>query len=103
MNDLFILDKDSHLPIYSEVCTFCRHLDMSGERQCAAFPTGIPLPIWLGENDHHTPYPGDHGIQFTPVSNAITPQPGTAHSTNERRRAKGTSVKAKPLETVVGE
>ena len=64
MNELFVLDKESHIPIFSEVCTYCNHLDLSGERKCAAFPTGIPLPIWLGENNHHFPYAGDHGVQF---------------------------------------
>ncbi len=64
MNDLFVLDKNSHIPIFSDTCTFCRHLDASGERRCAAFPQEIPISIWLGENDHHLPYPGDHGIQF---------------------------------------
>lgn len=68
MSDLFVLDKNSHIPIFSEICTFCRHLDVSGERRCAAFPQDIPLPIWLGENDHHLPYPGDHNIQFAPTS-----------------------------------
>ena len=67
MNELFVLDKDSHLPIFSEVCALCLHLDPSGERKCVAFPSGIPLPIWLGENDHREPFPGDHGVQFAPV------------------------------------
>ncbi len=66
MSDLFVLDRNSHIPIFSEVCTFCRHLDISAERKCAAFPGGIPLAIWQGENDHHTAFPGDHGIQFEP-------------------------------------
>lgn len=61
-------DSELSLPIYSEVCTFCRHLDMSGERKCAAFPQEIPIAIWVGENNHRTAFPGDHGIQFMPVS-----------------------------------
>jgi hypothetical protein len=34
---------------------------------CAAFPERIPLEIWNGRNDHCEPYPGDHGIRFTPM------------------------------------
>lgn len=53
-------------PRYSEICTNCKHFDLSTDtgktRRCDAFPKGIPNEIWLGENDHQKPYPGDHGI-----------------------------------------
>jgi hypothetical protein len=36
-----------------------------GERPyCAAFPGGIPDEIAYGDNDHVSPFPGDHGIQY---------------------------------------
>ena len=52
------------VPLYSPVCSSCAHQDEGGGQHCAAFPGGIPLSIWLGENDHRLPYPSDHGRQF---------------------------------------
>ena len=34
--------------------------------RCRAYPTGIPIPIVMGEHEHETPYKGDNGIQFEP-------------------------------------
>jgi len=64
-----ILDDLLRVP-FSPVCTFCRHVAEGGAPTCAAFPAGIPAAIWLGENDHRQPYPGDNGIQFEARSEA---------------------------------
>lgn len=60
----FFLD-DRVEPVYSDICTRCRH--NTGYRTCKAFEE-IPYLIWLGENDHKKPYPGDGGIQFAPYT-----------------------------------
>jgi hypothetical protein len=37
-----------------------------GRPFCAAFPDGIPDRILRNGADHRRPYPGDHGLQWTP-------------------------------------
>jgi len=66
------------VPLYSPVCGLCAHQDEGGARRCTAFPSGIPLPIWLGENDHRQPHPGDHGIQFEEWKEAAAEVPEAA-------------------------
>jgi hypothetical protein len=57
------------VPLSSPVCTYCRHLKRDyKERTCAAFPDGIPMEIWLGQNDHRQPYADDDGIRFAPMT-----------------------------------
>lgn len=57
------------ISVISSVCTKCRNFDVSNPiaRQCAAFPAGIPLEIWKGENNHSSAYPGDGGIRFQAI------------------------------------
>ena len=71
---IIIIDREHAVPVYSDICAYCQHLDQTGERRCDAFPGEIPLPIWLGEHAHCTPYPGDHGIQFAPFDSSAVPQ-----------------------------
>jgi hypothetical protein len=68
-----VIDRSLNVPGLSPVCTFCRH-EVSF-RKCAAFPDAIPLPIWRGEDTHERPYPGDHGIQFSPVPGGKVTRP----------------------------
>lgn len=59
-------DRELNITQYSPICTFCKHLNV-GTKTCKAFPKKIPNPIWIGDNDHKLPYPGDRGIQFAPL------------------------------------
>jgi len=50
-------------------CLLCKHFynDIKEKNACKAFKKGIPDIIFLGENDHKKPYPGDNGIRFEPI------------------------------------
>jgi hypothetical protein len=61
-------DSDRHYYGSSSICRECRHRIGAGYLACAAFPDRIPREIWNGEHDHSTPFPGDHGIQFEPMT-----------------------------------
>lgn len=62
-----VLDE-SWVPV-SPTCDQCAYRVLgSAKRVCTAFPEGIPTEIRNGENDHHQPYPGDHGIQFREIT-----------------------------------
>ena len=69
---MIIIDTDHNLPVYSEQCTFCKHITDKRERFCKAFPGGIPLEIWTNEFDHRNRYPTeskptDNGFRFERV------------------------------------
>lgn len=49
-------------------CSRCAHRK-KGTPGCTAFEV-IPAAILLGHADHRFPYPGDHGIRFTPRQDA---------------------------------
>lgn len=71
-----LLDLDERWRPWSPTCHDCRHRhwgdrgtsDWQKGETCDAYPDGIPLEIWNGNHNHQTPYPGDHGIQFTPMT-----------------------------------
>lgn len=56
------------VPRFSPVCDRCIYLQQ--ELRCDAFPApqSIPLEIWLGQNPHTEPFPGDHDIRFEAVN-----------------------------------
>lgn len=57
-------DRELNIKIYSPTCFHCIHLIHDEKRVCKAFPDGIPIEIWNGDNDHKKPYKGDNGIMF---------------------------------------
>jgi hypothetical protein len=69
---IFELDaskRERRQPALSLVCSLCVYFDDSkiSAQRCKAFPNGIPDEIWLGDDDHTKPYPGDNGIRFERV------------------------------------
>lgn len=63
----WVIDAESHLPNYSPVCTFCKWEGSRLGRTCVAFPKGIPLQIWVGQDNHGYSYPGDNGFTYAPI------------------------------------
>ena len=51
------------------ICAYCVHFhtDNRDSETCTAFPEGIPRDILDGRNNHMMPFPGDHGVLFTPM------------------------------------
>ena len=70
------LKLDGNYDLIGSLCLLCRHRAAGEHQICAAFPQGIPLAILRDEQDHHFPYSGDHGIQFSPCleEEAVAPQ-----------------------------
>lgn len=59
------IDKEFEIPKYSPVCSFCIHLRGFGrDRKCEAFPKGIPLDIWNGDNPHTEKHPDQKNELF---------------------------------------
>lgn len=53
----------------SPACSTCKHfIDFSNPPRCKAFPGGIPSEILDGDDDHTTPFRGDNGIQYEPIT-----------------------------------
>jgi hypothetical protein len=57
-------DKD-HPIVFKTRCHLCIH-KFSGIPGCAAYPSGIPHALAIGDVLHEEPYPGDQGIRFEP-------------------------------------
>ena len=49
---------------YQDNCKRCAHYQ--GQRNCLAFPSGIPDGLWRGGDLHRDPVEGDRGYRFAP-------------------------------------
>jgi len=58
------LDLNHHHSAFSTVCGYCTRLLDIGLHTCEAFPDGMPLEIWSGQNKHVEPYGNDGGLLF---------------------------------------
>jgi len=71
MMEFTLDDRSLNISLFSDVCTRCKHFDQNSvfgyRKVCKAFPNGLPAEIWLAENNHTQPYPGDNGIQFEAI------------------------------------
>jgi hypothetical protein len=63
-------DREYRYVATSPICRGCRHRIEYDHLSCAAFPDRIPEEVWNGMRDHNTPYPGDHGVRFEPMTEA---------------------------------
>src|SRR5688572_25492834 len=61
-------DSERHYFGSSPVCQECRHRIGHRHLTCMAFPRRIPIDIWNARHDHRTPYLGDHGVRFAPMT-----------------------------------
>lgn len=64
MSEYTLDDRELDIKTYSPTCFWCTHLTSQDDRMCKAFPGGIPLELWNGDNDHTKPHKGDNGIMF---------------------------------------
>lgn len=57
--------------IYDQpICITCKHYDQNSGT-CAAFKKEIPDEIYLGDNKHTTPLPGQkNDLVYTPIAGA---------------------------------
>lgn len=58
----FVYDKDNPI-VFKTRCHLCLH-KFRGRPGCAAYPSGIPHDLAIGNVLHEDPYPGDQGIRF---------------------------------------
>lgn len=58
-------DSELDIVLFSPICTHCARLIDGAAKRCEAFEK-IPAPIWDGDKDHRSEYPGDGGKLYRP-------------------------------------